>query len=1052
LEDNVSRNDEMRGPIAWMARNPVAANLIMLACLIGGLISMQRVKQEVFPDFELDLVRITVAYPGASPEEVEQGVLLAIEEAVSGLDGVKEVTSQATEGMGRVTVDLLSGADGTRLAQEIKSEVDRITTFPKEAEEPKVRLLSHRREVLNVIIYGDAHQRVLHELAQEILDELLEDPSITQVEISGVPPMEISIEIPQEELRRYGLTLEEVAERIRRSSVDVPGGGIKTHREEILVRVKERREYGREFAQLAIITAEDGSRVTLGQIARIRDGYEEARRYTTYNGHPAVILDVYRVGSQTPIEVSRAVRRKLKEISKSLPPGIGVTVWHDRSDIYRQRVELLLRNGTMGLILVLILLGIFLERRLAFWVMMGIPISFLGTLLVLPITGVSINMVSLFAFIVALGIVVDDAIVVGENTYRYRQEGLPPLAAAVRGAREVAMPVTFSILTNIAAFLPLYFVPGTLGKIFRMIPIVVCVAFLISLMESLFVLPAHLGHQRRRLNTGPMGLLSRCQRSFSAAFSRWVERRFVPLVSFATAHRYATLILACSVLLVMISYALSGRMGFSLFPKIESDFSQVKVILPFGSPIERTQAVVDRLTAAAREFIRRSGHKELLRSIISDVGINGTHTARVRVELAGPNIRSRTMSTEEFTRRWREAVGEIPGVEALLFASDVGGPGSRGRPVAVELSHRDIRTLQAASRRLSEALRLYPMVKDVDDGFELGKSQFDVNILPEGRMLGLTAQEVGRQLRSAFHGAEALRQQRGRNEIKVMVRLPLEERSSEHILNELLIRTPDGVFVPLKEVARIKRVRSYTSIERRNGRRVVQVSAEVVPRGRAGEVLTDLKERVLPQLIRDYPGLTYSFEGHQASMRESLGGLRTGFMLAVLAIYALLAIPFRSFSQPFVVMSSIPFGIVGAVLGHMLMGYDLSIPSIFGIVALSGVVVNDSLVLIEFANRKRREASMTPRDAIIYAAMRRFRPVILTTLTTFGGLAPMIFETSRQARFLIPMALSLGFGLLVATFITLLIVPSLYLILEDATAHFERARGSMMQVPSPQGE
>jgi len=1023
---------EKRGPIGWMAGHSVAANLVMLLCLVGGGIALWNIRQEVFPDLQIDIVTVTVAYPGASPEEVESGIVLAIEEVVRGLEGVDEVSSVAREGFGTVTIELLVGADVQKVAQDIKSEVDRITTFPEDTEEPQVRIAWHKREVLSVIIYGDTKDTVLHELAERARDQLLTSPDITQVEVSGLPPPEIGIEISQEDLRRYGIALDDVAARLRNASVDLPGGGIKTRSGEVLVRVKERRDYGRQFARLPIITTADGSEVLLGDIATIDDSFQDTDRYSRYNGKPAIMVEVYRVGDQTPIQVADAVRGMFDEITASLPPGMGTAIHHDRSEIYRQRLELLLRNGTVGLALVLIVLGLFLEARLAFWVMLGIPISFLGSFLFLPSTGVTVNMISLFAYIIAVGIVVDDAIVVGENVYHYHQEGMPFLRAAVRGAREVAMPVTFSILTNIVTFLPIYFIPGVMGKIFKMIPVVVCTVFLISLVESLLVLPSHLGHQRdRRLRGGLSAWLHARQQAFSRAFTRWVRERYGPFLEFTLRHRYLTVSMALAVLAAMLSYALSGRMGFGLFPTVESDRSEAQLVLPYGAAVAKTQNVMDRLLQGARKVIADGGHPELVEGIITEVGREGSHSGRMRVELADAEVRDEIMSTEEFTNRWREAVGEVAGVEYLKFASDSGGPGSRGRALSVELSHQDIGVLEKASTELAEIVATYPRAKDVDDGFQPGKQQLDFVVKPEGKSLGLSARSVARQVRSAFYGSEVLRQQRGRNELKIMVRLPEQQRSSEQTINELMIRTPAGTYVPFLEVATLRRGRAYTTINRRDGRRVVEVSADVSPRSKAGELLADIKATVLPGLMGRYRGLRYSFEGHQADMRESMASLKVTFAIAMLAIYAMLAIPFRSYTQPLIVMVSIPFGIVGAFMGHLLMGFDLCIPSMFGIVALSGVVVNDSLVMIDFANNRRRDGNLSYHDAICSAAVQRFRPILLTTLTTFGGLAPMIFETSRQARFLIPMALSLGFGILFATFITLVLVPSLYLGIED---------------------
>ncbi|MFO7820985.1 MAG: efflux RND transporter permease subunit [Lentisphaeria bacterium] len=815
-----SVNAKDRGPIAYMAGNSVAANLIMLLCLVGGFLALFQIKQEVFPDFDIDAVTISVPYPGASPEEVEEGVITAVEEAVRGLEGVDEVTSVAREGGGTVTVELISGEDLQQLADDIKSEVDRITTFPEDAEEPVIRTASMQRQVLSVVLYGQTSIGNLHQLAEQFRDELIQDPDITQVDLEGVPPREISIEIPQEKLRRYGLSPGAVASRIRNASVDLPSGGVDTPRGEVLVRIQERRDYGRQFARLPIITTAGGSELRLDDIAKVKDTYEETDRYSLYNGLPAVSLNVFRVGKQTPVQVSKTVHRKLEEFTSRLPESIQTAVERDRSEHYRDRVQLLLKNGAIGLVLVLLVLGIFLESRLAFWVMMGIPISFMGSFLLLPATGVTINMLSLFAYIIALGIVVDDAIVVGENIYHHRQEGLPFRIAAIKGTREVAMPVTFSILTNIVAFMPIYFVPGVTGNIFRTIPIVVCLAFIISLIESLFVLPAHLGHRKEKKKRNPFsGWIHKRQQKFSHGFRNSVRKYYGPFLEFCLTHRYMTLLIAVGILIMFGAYAGSGRMGFELFPIIESDFSQASVTLPYGAPVERTEYAVQKIKKGAQQVLKKSGHPELIESMNADIGLNGSHTGRVRVSLADADIREKIgISTTEFTNRWRRAVDEIPGIDNMRFAADIGGPGGRGRPLTIQLSHRSMEVLEQASAELAGIISTYPKVKDVDDGFQPGKPQYDFTVKPEGKSLGLTARDIARQVRNSLYGAEALRQQRGRDEIKVVVRLPEHQRDSEQILRDMMIQTPRGPYVPLRQVAAAERGRAYKTIDRRNGR------------------------------------------------------------------------------------------------------------------------------------------------------------------------------------------------------------------------------------------
>ena len=1021
-QDRHGRSSQGTGPIAWMTHNRITPNLLMLILLVGGFLVALRIKQEVFPEFDLNMVMARVVYPGSSPEEVEQGIILVIEEAVRGLDGIKEITATAGEGMGMVMAELEEGADDQRVYQDIKQEIDRIITFPLDAEEPEVSMVIMRREVLRIQLYGDTSEWVLRELAEQVRDRLLQDPQITQVDLRGARRYEVAIEIDQHVLRAYGLTLEKVAQRVRQTSIEIPGGSLETQGGDILLRVSERRDWAREFATIPLITTAGGSVLFLGDVAQIRDTFEERDRYATYDGKQAVGLEVYRVGEQTPIGVSDAVRAAMPEIERDLPPGINWVINRDRSEIYRQRLELLLKNAFLGLTLVIILLGLFLEFRLAFWVTMGIPISFLGCFLFLPMFDVTINMISMFAFIVALGIVVDDAIVVGENIYEYRQRGMNALQAAIRGAREVLLPVTFSILTNIVAFLPLCFMPGVMGRIWRVIPYVVITVFAISWIEALLILPCHLAHARRR--SARPGLLGTVQHFLSTALDRVIKKAYMPFLDLCIRLRLVTVAVSLAVLIVILGYVVSGRIGIILMPRVESDVSVVTATLPYGSPVSKAEQVCRRLVAAAEETAKASGGKELVEGVFALIDEN---VVEVTVYLTDPDIRP--ISTTELTGLWRERVGLIPGLESLRFESDRGGPG-RGAALTIELSHRDIDVLDRAGEALATTLAGFSNVKDIDDGYTPGKRQLDYSLTEEGHGLGLTQQALARQLRNAFYGAEAVRQQRGRNEVRVKVRLPREQRVRQYDLEQLLIRTPQGTDVPLAQIAQVEPGRAYTAINRRNGRRTVTVTANVEPMSQTSQVMATLESEVLPQLAKGFPGLSYGWEGRQQDMKESTESLYTDLFLALFAIYVLLAVPFRSYYQPIVVMIAIPFGIVGAVLGHILMGYSLSLMSMMGIVALCGVVVNDSLILIDYANRQWRKGA-SPFEAIHKAGGRRFRPILMTTLTTFGGLAPMIFETSRQARFMIPMAISLGFGILFATSITLVIVPCLYLMAED---------------------
>lgn len=1025
-----------KGPIAWMAQNSVASNLFMLVLLVGGLMAASSIKKEVFPEFAVDVVNIAVPYPGASPEEVEKGIILAVEEAVSGLDNVKNVSSSAVEGLASITVELINGGDLGKLNDDIKNEIDRITSFPEDAEEPTVSVIMRKVDVISFALYGDVDKKIMHEFAEQIRDDMLQHKDIANMEMWGTLPLEIQVEIPQTQLRRYNLTLNQVAAIIKSSSLDLPAGSIKTDKGEILIRMQERRDFGEQFAYIPIITNSEGTPVYLSDIAKITDGFADSDIQVRFNGKEAVTFDVTSSGNKSPLDVAAAVKQFISYYNDILPEGMGLSIVRDMSDIFRQRINLLRKNGIMGWILVVILLAVFLELRLAFWVALGVPISFLGAFFVMPYFDVSVNMVSLFAFIISLGIVVDDAIVVGENVYSYIQKGTPILEAVISGAREVALPVTFSILTNVAAFLPLYFVPGVMGKIFRVIPVVVISVFIISLLECLLILPAHLLHGS---GEGALPFMDRYyekQQAFSLWFASFIKEKYGYVIHKLLALRYITFSVGIAVLIISFAYAASGRLGMTLFPKVESDFARVTFRLPYGVPMEKTEAVADRIFKAANRVMQSDENVDFYKGVYTQIGagrgISGSHAAQVRVFLPEPKYR--ILSTSDFIKKWRREIGELDGLQYLLFESDAGGPGS-GAALSVELSHRTVDVLEKAASELAECLSQYPLVKDVDDGYADGKEQLDFKMKPLGRELGLNASYIARMLRNSYYGAEVTRQQRGRKEVKVMVRLPEEERSFAHNLENMIIITPTGEEVFLHDIAEIVKNRAYTSINRKNGRRTMTVTADVSPRSKAGEVINSIIKTELPELIQKYPGLSYSFEGKQADMRESMQSLGKGLLMAMFVIYALLAIPFKSYFQPAIIMLSIPFGIVGAVIGHLLMGYSLSIISMFGIVALSGVVVNDSLVLIDLTNRKRLEGVGAVK-AVVDAAVERFRPILLTTLTTFFGLMPMIFETSRQAKFLIPMAISLGYGILFATGITLVLVPCLYIIFEDLGMFF----------------
>ncbi len=1033
----------MKAVVAWFAENHVAANLLMIFLVLAGAVTGLTMKVEVFPELSLDRILITVSYPGASPAEVEEAIVRRIEESVAGLAGIKRIDSAAREGFGAVTLEVMKGWDLKELLDEVKAEVDRITTFPEEAEEPVVSEVTRRTQVINVAVYGDAPESTIKHLTERIKDDMTNLPGITYAETFGTRQSEIHIEISEQTLRRYRLTLGQVADTVKKASLDLPAGTIKTAGGEILVRTKGRRYHAANYHDIAVITRPDGTKVTLGQIANLKDGFEDVELSAQFEGKPSGVIQVFRVADQNALGVADTIKDYIENIRPGLPAGVDIAFYHDTSKILRSRINLLLKNMAMGLILVSILLGLFLDLRLAFWVTLGIPTSFLAGLWVLPKFDVSINMVSLFAFLTVLGIVVDDAIVIGENVFRKQDEGLKGLDGAVQGTMEVGRPVIFSVLTTVAAFWPLLMGTGTMGKIMRNIPIVVILVLMGSLIEALLILPAHLTRSRRGVAGHKRGSN---KGKPSARWLQWViNGPYANLVTLCLRWRYATVAVGVAVLLLVLGIWRGGWIKFTLFPTVESDLLTCTLTMPAGTPIEQTSEIAGRLQWSAKEAfaetdkLRPKGSPPLFEHSSALIGMQsggqgpmgtgpevGSHLAEVYIQILEGE--KRDVSANKLASLWRKKSGPIPDAESVTFQSALF---SVGNPVEVDVSLDDHPMLLAAVDEIKEELKGYPGVFDIADSFLPGKEEIQLKLKPTARSLGLTLNDLAQQVRHAFYGAEALRLQRDQDEVKVMVRFPESERKSVADLEQIRIRLPDGTEVPFDQVAEVKMKRGYVSIQRTQRRRVIKVTADVDETvTNANEVRKDLESGFLPQLKNRYPGLRYTIEGAGKEQAESLADVVRGFVVALFCIYALLAIPFKSFTQPFIVMAAIPFGLIGAVLGHLIMGFDLSLLSLFGIVGLAGVVVNDSLVLIHATNRLRRQGS-DAHDAITQAGGLRFRAIILTSLTTFAGLTPILLERSLQAQFLIPMAISLGFGVLFGTVITLLLIPSLYMILED---------------------
>jgi multidrug efflux pump subunit AcrB len=1031
------------GPIAWMARNSVVANLLMGFMLIAGAFIGSGIKQEIFPEVSLDIITATAVYPGASPEETEQAICLRFEEAVRGVDGVKRIHCNAGESSATGWFELQTGVDADKVLQEVKSAIDRIRTFPADVERPIVSLPASQAQVISMVIYGDLDERTLRESAVTMRDEMLALDEVSKVALSGVRGYETVIEVRREDLRRYGMTMSQLAQAIRSSSIDLPAGSLRTGSGEILVRTKEQRFSASEYGALTVLSRPDGTRVMLRDVATLRDDFTETFTEATFNGSPAVMLTVSRTGKQTPKGVASAVQAFTEKKLAELPPSVKVATWMNRSEMLSARMDLLTRNAATGLLLVIIVLALFLEIRLAFWVTIGIPISFAGAFLLVPAMGASVNMISLFGFILVLGLVVDDAIVVGENIYSHRQRGHGIEYSAIEGAREVGHPVIFSILTTVAAFSPLAIVGGMMGKFMWAVPVVVVSVLFCSLVESLLILPAHLNHEPKDARwVKPFHFV---QGGIDRILQRFLQGPFRRAVSVAVSYRYATIAFLMLSALMTAGMIKGGIIQFRFFPPIESDRVNANISLTEGVPAEETRAIMATVVAKAQELIAEydaeqgqptsRGIYALLGNRQSgggpgDFGLGGSgvsHKASIRISFEEENIRG--FSTIDFERRWRKAVGKLPGVVNVSFRSSLGP--DFGAPIMIQFSHADTEQLEEAADRLRQELESISGVTDIEDGRSSGKEQMDLKLTQGARSAGLGQSDLARQVRSALFGTEAVRQQKDRDEVRVMVKLPKSQRANMSDLDELMIRTPNGGEMPLREAASISKGNAYSGITRKESKRVLSVSARVQASiVTADEVNADLRKTILPAILADFPGLSYSFQGERREREESFRDLGKAGAIALLVIYILLAIPFRSYFQPLAVMSAIPFGFVGAALGHYVLGMPLTFISMMGILALAGVVVNDSLVLVDFINRYRRQEEDLER-AVVEAAIRRFRPIFLTSMTTFFGLLPMLLETSMQAKFLIPMAVSLAFGVLFATFVILFLVPSVYLVLED---------------------
>jgi multidrug efflux pump subunit AcrB len=1008
----------------------------MTVLLLGGLIQAFGMSAQVFPTIDPGIVTITTAYPGATPTEVEDGITRRVEEAIIGIDGVDRVTSTASENVGVVTAELKDSVDAAKVRNDIETAVDRLADFPSlDAENPDVVVAKTVSDVISMVVSSELSERELRRGAELLEQELLALPSVSLVSMLGTRDYEIAIEVREETLRQFDLTIDEVASAIRRSSLNLSSGELRTEAGDLLLRTNAKREQGEDFANIPLRGQADGSVLRLRDVATIRDGFVDVDLVNQFEGRQSVFVRVQKSEAEDALTIAADVKAMLAGYQP--PEGVDIGIWDDQTEVLEGRLSLLLRNGMLGFALVFLFLVLMLDLRLALWVAMGVPISFLGAFLVFEFFGVNLNMISLFALIVVLGVVVDDALVVGENIVTEQESGKTGLEGAIAGVRGVFSPVMIGVLTTMAAFAPLLLVGGTFGQIFLHVPIVVIAVLTVSLIEVFLILPAHLAHPGR-WSRWP---LDRIQDAIGSAVKRFRDNYVAPAIAAAVRFRYLTVLGGVGLLAAAVMLLANGSVRFIFFPSLEADYMRAELEFPIGTPFSVTEEAAERLIAGARQVNENVGgtsFKSVSVTIGGRISSGGgpgggtsstvaSHLASVQVQLNPEPLR--TLSAKQLERMWRQEVGPVPGVEKLSYVAEFFRGGSA---LAFDLSHQDDAVLLQAVEELKESFSANSSLYDVQDSVGLGKRQFDIELTPAGEAAGLTAADVARQLRQNFFGEEVQRIQRGRQELKVMVRYPEDQRRSTRDFFNVRINLADGTQAPLTAMAKVTESRSLSEINRIDGRRVISVSGEVdTTLATPGEVSAAVLGEVIPQLRQDYPGLQVAQGGFGRDQSEDLASLSKMMLIAMLIIYSLLASQLKGYLQPLIVLSGVPFGAAGALVGHYLLGFDLSFISLFGMVALSGVVVNDSLVLVDRYNQVRRTTDLSVQQAVVAASKRRFRAIFLTTVTTALGLTPMLFETSIQAQFLIPMAVSLATGIVFASVIILFVVPALIVIRED---------------------
>lgn len=1020
--------------VQWFVENPVAANLLMVLIFLGGVIGLYRFDKEAFPSEDTGIVRISAPYPGAGPKEVEEQVVIRIEEAIADLDGIKEITSVSNQGGGNVTVEAIENYDIQKLLNDVKTRVDAITTFPDDTERVQVMEQPSRNEIMNIAVYGDVDEAALKDIAQQIRDEVSLLPNITLAELNAARSDELSIEVSEETLRHYNLTFQQVVNAIRGASLNLPAGTIKASTGNIQLQTRGQAYYVEDFEQIVVRTNPDGGKLYLGDIATITDGFEESEFIALLNGQPSIYVDLFISDNPNVLKAREQVYAYLEELEHRLPPGIEVKLWQDRSNLFTDRMNLLLENAIGGLILVFVVLMLFLRPALAIWVCIGIMVSFAGCMWLAPQMGISLNMITLFGFLLVLGIVVDDAIIVGESIYARQEAGIHGRAAAASGAKMVTKPVIFAVISSIVFFGILLMVPGRQGKLAGSIAIIANLCLVFSLIESLLILPAHLTHMKpeKPSRFALLNKLTYIRGRFSYGMHWFADNKYVPFLKRALSNNLATISFFGMCFLASLAVFMGGWLRVGFMPVIEADNVQARVNLAEGVPFTDTMATLEKIKTATAELRqdpeiieKNNGEPRFVENVQT---WSWSNNIIFNLALTSPELRD--VSTQDISSRWRELIGELPEAEEVNINFTMN---NRGQAVNLRtsISSDNLEDQQRAVDAVMNALKQYPGVIDVKSNLQSERDEIELSLKNHAELLGLSLTDIARQVRQGFYGEEVQRIPRDKEDVRVMVRYPESDRRNVDHLEDIRIRTQSGVEVPLSAVADVRFVPSPGNIRRTDRKRTIIVTADLEEGFSAGPIVGDLFNRNLTNWQKQFPGFTLTMGGDMQEQNDFASAMLIGFVWAVLIIYSAMAIAFKSYWQPLIILTAIPFGFMGAVIGHLIMGREVSMMSFLGFIACAGVVVNDNLVLLDRINNLRKQG-LEALEAVIQAGRDRFRAIILTSVTTFVGLVPILAETSMQARFLIPMVISLAFGVIFATVVTLILVPSLFLVAERA--------------------